>query len=250
MTPPDRPRRALVTGADAGIGAAIADALVDAGHDLALHHLGAGQGAAQVASRAAAAGRRATVHEADFADPHAVERLAAAALAEEPVDVLVSNVAVQVMQDWAAVDADAADLQWRVNLRAPLALMQRLVPEMARRGWGRVILVGSVQQVRPHPQMIIYAGLKSAQENMVRNLARQVAREGVTVNAVAPGVIETDRTRAALSDPAELAAVRAQIPMGRIGEPADVAGLVAFLASDAARYLTGQSILVDGGIST
>ena len=238
-----------MTGADAGIGAAIAQALSETGHDLILHHLGGGEGVARVAFRAAATDRRASLHEADFADPAAVARLARAVLAEGPVDVLVSNVAVQVMEDWTAVGADAADLQWRVNFRAPLALAQALVPEMARRGWGRVVLVGSVQQVRPHPQMIVYAALKSAQENMVRNLARQVAGRGVTVNAVAPGVIETERTRAAFSDPSELAAVRAQIPMGRVGAPGDVSGLVAFLVSDSARYLTGQSILVDGGMS-
>ena len=156
---------------------------------------------------------------------------------------------MQIPSPWHAIRAEDADRHWRVNCAAPLRLIQALVPGMRDRGWGRVLMIGSVQQARPHPEMLVYAALKSAQENMVRNLAKQAARSGVTVNAVAPGVVATDRTRSALAAPEDHAAVVATIPAGFVAEPEDIAGLCAFLAGPGARYVTGQTIIVDGGMS-
>ena len=239
-------RRALVTGANSGIGAAIAEALARCGADVALHHWGNAAGAQAVAGRIATYGRRASIHEGDFGKEGAAARLAEETSQGGDVDILVSNVAIQTMEAWDEITLATADLQWRVNYLAPLMLAQALIPPMAARGWGRAIFVGSVQQARPHPQMLVYASLKSAQENMVRSLGAQVAARGITVNMLAPGVIETDRTRPHLD--AHRGDITRAIPVGFVGQPEDVSGLAVFLATDAARYLTGQSIFVDGGM--
>ena len=119
---------------------------------------------------------------------------------------------------------------------------------MVARGWGRIVTLGSVQQVRLHPEMIVYAATKAAQANMVRNLARQFAASGVTVNNLAPGVFATDRNADALADPDYRSKVLAAIPAGIIAEPVDIAGAALLLCSDAGRYLTGADIPVDGGL--
>jgi NAD(P)-dependent dehydrogenase (short-subunit alcohol dehydrogenase family) len=120
---------------------------------------------------------------------------------------------------------------------------------MQKQAWGRIITVGSVQQRKPHKDMLVYAASKAAQENMVRNLAKQLAPCGVTVNNVAPGVIETPRNSEALSDKEYAKQVLNGIPVGYAGAPQDCNGLILMLCSDAGRYITGADILIDGGMS-
>ena len=120
---------------------------------------------------------------------------------------------------------------------------------MIERNWGRILTVGSVQEAKPHPDMVIYSALKAAQTLMVQNLAKQFAPHGVTINNLAPGVINTDRARARLTDPAYVNKVLSWIPAGHIGEAEDCAGAALLLCSDAGRYITGQSLFVDGGMS-
>ena len=132
------------------------------------------------------------------------------------------------------------------NCRASLQLLQRYVPAMQARGWGRILTVGSVQEVKPHPEMIAYAASKAAQRMLALALAPQLAPFGVTINNLA-GVIDTDRNAAALADPAYVQRLMGQIPAGFVGQPQDCAGLALLLCSDAGRYITGQSIYVDGG---
>ena len=120
---------------------------------------------------------------------------------------------------------------------------------MKRQGFGRIITIGSVQEAKPHPDMLIYSASKAAQENMMRSLSLQLAKDKITVNNVAPGVIYTDRNVDALSDPEYAKKVTDSIPLGYYGEPRDVAGIVSFLCSEEGRYITGQSIYVDGGKS-
>ena len=132
-----------------------------------------------------------------------------------------------------------------VNLRTPLELLQSLVPPMAERGWGRVLTIGSVQQMRPHPKMMVYAGTKAAQWNWMRNLARQFGGKGVTVNNLAPGAILTARNRAQMA--VEGAALVERIPAGRLGHPHDLRGAAALLCSDAGAYINGVNLYVDGG---
>ena len=120
---------------------------------------------------------------------------------------------------------------------------------MQEKKWGRIITIGSVQEKKPHPNMLVYSASKAAQSNMVHSLSLQLAKDGITVNNVAPGVIYTDRNVEALSDAAYAEKVKNLIPVGFYGEPWDCAGIVKLLCSEQGRYITGQSIYVDGGKS-
>jgi len=127
-------------------------------------------------------------------------------------------------------------------------LIQKYAPYMQSKRWGRIITVGSVQQQKPHKDMLIYAASKSAQENMARNLAKQLAPFGITVNNVAPGVIETPRNERALADEAYAKQIMDGIPCGHTGVPTDCSGLVLLLCSEEGRYITGDDIYIDGGM--
>jgi NAD(P)-dependent dehydrogenase (short-subunit alcohol dehydrogenase family) len=120
---------------------------------------------------------------------------------------------------------------------------------MIERKWGRILTIGSVQEAVPHPDMLVYSALKAAQTLMVRNLAKQFAPHGVTINNLAPGVIDTDRSRIRLTEAAYLEKVLCKIPASYIGEADDCAGAALLLCSDAGRYISGQNLFVDGGMS-
>ncbi|GAB5375748.1 MAG: SDR family oxidoreductase [Acuticoccus sp.] len=242
-------RTALVTGANAGIGRAIALALGEAGADILVHHHGEPESAEATRAAIAASGRRATVLPADFAEDGASAALADAALAQGAVDILVSNAAIEVRRPWGEADRAHLERHAAVNLAALLDLCAALVPAMAARKFGRVIAIGSVLAARPRAETIAYAAMKSAQATAIRALAREAAADGVTMNVVSPGAIVTERTEARYADPAFYAAVASKIPAGRPGRPQEIAGLVAFIASDAAAYITGADIPVDGGWS-
>jgi NAD(P)-dependent dehydrogenase (short-subunit alcohol dehydrogenase family) len=243
--PPHRRRTALVTGSTEGIGRAIAMRLARQGHEVVLHGVADDAHAREAFATLGAGAGDVRVIAADLADPAAVERLIAEAGA---VDVLVLNAAVQVRQPLAEVDHAAIDLQVAVNLTASVRMLQAVLPRMRGQRWGRIVAIGSVQQRHPNPEMAIYAALKCAQSNLMRNVARQVAADGVTVNLVSPGVIRTRRNEAALADEAYARRVMARVPAGAFGAPDDVAGIVAFLCSDDARYITGADMPVDGGM--
>ena len=132
----------------------------------------------------------------------------------------------------------------QVNFFATVRMFQRCYPKMKAQKWGRLIVVGSVQERRPHPEMIGYSASKGAQENLVRSVARQVASEGITVNNICPG----DRNKECLADPVYGPKVTAAIPMHDYARPEDAAGTALLLASDAGRYITGATIVVDGGL--
>lgn len=190
--------------------------------------------------------KNAVYHSVDISAHGAPERLIAAT---GPLDILVSSVAIQHAQPLGGITDEAMDDQFAVNFRSVVGLIQAVLPAMRDKRWGRIVTIGSVQERRPHRDILVYAALKSAQENFVRNLARQVASEGVTVNNVAPGVIATQRNAEALADPVYAADVMARIPAGRFGTPEDVAGAVLMPCSDAGAYVTGTTLLVDGGMS-
>lgn len=243
-------RRALVTGAAAGMGRAIALALAEFGAAVAVNDLTA-TACAPVVSAAQAFGAHAASVPEELGPPGSGARLvdAAEAALGGAVDILVSAVAVQRRLPWTAVDAAEFDRTVRINLAAALELFQRVGPGMAERGWGRIVTVGSVQQARPSPEMIVYAATKAAQMNMVLNLARQLAPRGVTVNNLAPGIFATPRNEDVLQDPRQRAAAEALVPLGRIAAPIEVAGAALLLCSDAGSYITGADIAVDGGMS-
>jgi glucose 1-dehydrogenase len=243
-------RKALVTGSSRGIGAAIAGALAKAGADVILHCRRRTETAEQTLAEVKKLGRQATLLEADMGSEADAKRLCAQAVeAFGGIDILVSNVAIQQRLAWDDLTSDVFDQQIRTNLKAALILIQELAPAMIENKWGRIVCVGSVQEACPHPEMMVYAAAKCAQTSMVRNLAKTFAPHGVTVNNLAPGAIYTDRNIESLSDQTYKERVLQRIPCGYIGEPKDCAGAAVLLCSNASRYITGQSIFADGGMS-
>ena len=241
-------RTALVTGARREIGRAIATALAGAGARLAIHHADTAEEAADadaVVREIEKGGGAARAFCQDFSLDDAGHRLAAAVTAWSPVDILVLNASIELPEAYQDITRQRFDKQITVNLRSPLELLQDLVPPMAARGWGRVVTIGSVQQVRPHPQMMVYAGAKAAQLNWAWNLARQYGGQGVTVNNLAPGAILTARNRVQMQTEGEALAQR--IPAGRLGTPDDLVGAALLLCSDAGTYINGANLYVDGG---
>jgi len=242
-------RIALVTGARREIGRAIAIALAAQGARVAIHHTGSAEetrDAEGVVAEIRAGGAQATAFAADFAADGAAERLASDVLAAfGRLDILVFNASIEILESWQTIGRATFDTQIQVNLWATLALVQALVPGMVERRWGRVVTIGSIQQEQPHPQMLVYAGSKSAQHNWAINLARQLGGSGITVNNLAPGVIATARNREQLArDGGQLVA---RVPVGRVGRPADLVGAALLLCSDAGAYIHGANLLVDGG---
>jgi NAD(P)-dependent dehydrogenase (short-subunit alcohol dehydrogenase family) len=241
-------RTALVTGARREIGRAIALALAGAGARLAIHHAGTAEESADadaVVREIEQGGGTARSFGQDFGEDDSGHRLAAAVTAWAAVDILVLNASIELPEAYQDVTRERFDKQIAVNLRSPLELLQDLVPAMAARGWGRVVTIGSVQQVRPHPQMIVYAGTKAAQLNWAWNLARQFGGRGVTVNNLAPGAILTARNRTQMATEGE--ALVQRIPAGRLGQPDDLAGAALLLCSEAGAYINGVDLYVDGG---
>ena len=185
----------------------------------------------------------------DLAEPGAAGRIVRAATAAVGApDILVANASVQIRQPWLEVTPEEALLQMQVNFHATFQLIQAAYPSMRTQGWGRIVSVGSVQELRPHVEMPIYAASKSALENLVRNLAKLVGPDGVTVNNLCPGVFATDRHADVLSTPDYAEQVRVRIPVRDFAEPRDAAGAALLLCSEAGRYITGTTIRVDGGM--
>jgi NAD(P)-dependent dehydrogenase (short-subunit alcohol dehydrogenase family) len=242
-------RRALVTGGRRGLGRAIAQALVRAGAAVAISHEGEAD-AAEAAATAAAIGAAAAL-PADLADPAAPAALVAAAAAAlgGPLGILVCNAAFEQRVPLEAIDPLEADRHWAVNVRGSLELVRAALPGLRHAGQGRVLLLGSVQQWRPNPHQLAYAASKAAIGNLGRNLARQLAPEGIAVNILCPGAIETEGNAAALSDPAYRRRVEERIPAGRLGQAEEVAQAALFLCSPAASYIYGAELLVDGGLA-
>lgn len=239
-------KKALVTGSSRGIGRAIAIKLAKDGYDIILHYAGNEKKAKETELMIKENGGNVTVIKADLCDINAVK-----ALAEKmgDIDVLVLNASLQYRNKWENITLDETKNQLTCNFVASLMLIQSAVPYMKKQKWGRIVTIGSVQEAKPHPDMLVYSASKAAQTNMVKSLSLQLAGDGITVNNVAPGVIYTDRNVDALSDPEYAKKVTDSIPVGFYGEPEDCAGIVSLLCSNEGRYITGQNIFVDGGKS-
>ena len=238
-----------MTGASRGIGRAIAIGLAEAGADVMVHYQNAAEAAKDCARAIESAGRRAWIVSADFSRAGSGTALARQALGMVPqLDILVLNAGGGLRQAFVDVTAEGFLAQAHANFLAGFELLQACLPPMAARGWGRVVTIGSVQQVRPNPALSVYAAMKSAQLNLVVNLAKQYARHSVTVNNVAPGMIATDATAPQLAQEATRAAILDEIPARSIGEPVDCVGPVVMLCSEAGRYVTGVDLFVDGGM--
>ena len=239
-------KRALVTGSSRGIGRAIALALAEDGFEIVLHCAGNVAKAQEVKAIIEGNGGRATIIQADLCKLEDTARLAQEA---GDVDVLVLNASLQIRNSWSTIPTEDCLQQLNCNFVSSLMLIQSLTPHMQKNKWGRIVTIGSVQEQKPHPDMLVYSASKAAQTNMVQSLSLQLAKDGITVNNVAPGVIYTDRNVEALSDEAYAEKVKSLIPVGFYGEPEDCAAMVKLLCSQQGRYINGQSIYVDGGKS-
>ena len=238
-------RTALVTGSSRGIGRAVGLLLAKLGARVIFH---GSRESEKLASAVAEAGNGATSVAADLEKPDEVEKLAQTLSGSRPApDILVLNASVQSYTTLADGDGAEFSRMFRANVESSLVLLRKLVPAMREKRFGRVIFVGSINGVRPAGRLAIYGATKAALMNVARTAAAENASFGITVNTILPGVIDTDRNAEKLSDAAFAETLRARIPMHRFGTPEDCAGIVAFLASEDAAYITGAEIPVDGG---
>lgn len=240
-------RVALVTGASRGLGAAMAEALAEAGHRVAVNYFSNGERAERMCAEWRTRGLRAEAFGADVRDEAEVGRLVRAVEDRMgPVEVLVVNATGH--QPMLSVEEQTWQSyldQMEFFVKSPLLLLQAVLPGMRARGWGRVIQIGSEVVELGNPRFANYVAAKAAQLGQTRSWARELGPAGVTVNLVAPGWIPTERSLEATE--AEMREYVAGVPLGRMGEAAEVGRVVAFLASDAASFVNGQKVAVNGG---
>jgi NAD(P)-dependent dehydrogenase (short-subunit alcohol dehydrogenase family) len=240
-------KRALVTGASRGIGAAIALALAAKGADVAITYERSADRAAEVVRSIEAKGRKGMAIQADSADPAAVKRsVDEAAAGLGGLDILVNNAGIALYADIADIGVETIDALLAVNVRSPMLAAQAAIPHLKQ--GGRIVTIGSAGAERiVGDGTTAYYTTKSALHSFTRGLARELGSRDITVNLVQPGSTDTDMNPAngEYSD-----FQRSISPLGRYGEPDDVAAAVAFLATPAARHITGTIMTVDGGQTT
>ena len=249
MVQSETPRRAaLVTGGARGIGRAACLALAAEGMDIAVNYAGSAAAAEQTAADCRALGVQAVALQADVRRPEACKQLVEdAAAAFGRLDVLVNNAGVtadKLLLQMTEADFDAVI---ETNLKGPFFCTKAAARLMMRQRYGRIISVSSVVGLHGNAGQANYAASKAGLIGLTKSLARELASRGVTINAVAPGFIATDMT--AVLPEAVQAEMTKGIPLGRVGQPDDVANAVAFLAAEQSGYLTGQVLCVDGGMA-
>ncbi len=243
-------RNALVTGAGRGIGAAIALRLAADGADVVVNYLDDQDEAEGIRAQIEAMGRHSAALRADISNVAQAQRLMEEAItALSEIDILVNNAGIEKRAPFLDITPEQYQAQIAVDLSAPFFLTQAFVRQrVAARRPGSVINISSVHEDLPFPHFTAYCMAKGGLKMMMRNLAIELASCGIRVNNVAPGAIATPINRTLLSDPKLLKPLLANIPMGRMGQPDEVASVVSFLASDEASYITGTTIVVDGGL--
>jgi NAD(P)-dependent dehydrogenase (short-subunit alcohol dehydrogenase family) len=239
-------KTALVTGSSRGIGRAVAIRLAHDGYKVIVH---GAENISKANETKQIIERNGGVAEVIISDLTDIEKTRELCETVKETDVLILNASLQYRTPWQEISVEACYEQLNCNFVSSMMLIQAVAENMKQKGWGRIITIGSVQEAKPHPDMLVYSASKAAQTNMVKSLSVQLAKDGITVNNVAPGVIYTDRNVEALSDPEYAKKVTDSIPVGFYGEPEDCAGIVSLLCSDEGRYITGQNIFVDGGKS-
>jgi 3-oxoacyl-[acyl-carrier protein] reductase len=226
-----RKHRALVTGGSRGIGAAIVRALREDGIDVV------------------APGRE----ELDLSKPDSIDAFLSLYArgtggASGPIDILVNNAGINVINALEAIRPEDWSAMVQINLTAPMRLAQGLAPGMKAAGWGRIVNLSSVFSQVTKEKRAAYSATKSGLNGLTRTLAVELAPHSILVNAVGPGYVNTELTKQNNS-PSDIAKITETIPAGRLAEPVEIARLVAFLCSESNTYLTGQTLIADGGFS-
>lgn len=248
-------RVALVTGGSDGMGRAIALRLASEGADIVFQYLGAvdderglGSAASETEAAIGALGRQAVAIDIGLNDPSAPAAIVGAARdAFGRIDIVVSNVGIQHWRSLQDIDVAEAESEFRVNILIPLMLGQLCLPEMAERGWGRFVTVGSVTAQSGHTKLVSYAASKAAVANLAVSFAKLYAAQGVTVNNISPGLIETSRNSDRRRDPDNWRQLLDTHLMKRAGTVDEVAAAVSYLCSPEAGFVTGIDLPVSGG---
>lgn len=247
-------KRALITGAGTGIGREIALEFARQGADVVLHCSQSTEGAESAAHEIESLGRKAAVIKEDFNDVNAAERLANATFGFfGGVDCLVNNAGITLNRPFLMMTQEQLDTLLNVNFRTPYFLTQRVAGEMIKQGSGSICYLSSIHGLQGAPEHSAYAATKGAILGCMRSLAMELSYRGVRVNGIAPGWIMVENHAEAIADfSMEKSAedARNKVPVARYGVPADVAKMAAYLCSEDAGFITGQTFVVDGGTTT
>lgn len=239
-------RTALVTGGMGGLGEAIARALSYAGHTVLVTHSRSDEAAATWLAKEAAAGYTFTSYGVDVADWESCKRMAERIAADDHVvDILVNNAGITRDATFRKLDKSSWDAVLRTNLDSAFNVTKPFIDGMVERGWGRVINISSINGSKGQFGQTNYSAAKAGLHGFTKALAQEMARKGVTVNTVSPGYLETPMVTAMHTQVVQN--IVEGIPIGRLGKPAEIASLVAFIASDAAAFMTGSNVAMNGG---
>jgi glucose 1-dehydrogenase len=242
---------ALVTGSSQGIGAAIAVRLAQEGADIIVNYHSHPETADAVKDQITALGRRAISVGGDLGAVASVNQLIADSIAGlGQIDILVNNAGVEKNASFWDVTEKDYDFVLNTNLKGPFFATQAFVKHLqGRKAPGKIINISSVHEDLPFPHFTAYCASKGGLKMMTRNLSIELAPFGITINNIAPGAIETPINTALLNDPVKLKGLLDNIPLARLGKPNDVSSAVAFLASSDADYITGTTLVIDGGLT-
>ncbi len=244
-------KRVLVTGSGTGIGQGVALDFCREGADVVFHYSHSRDGALAAVEQARREGAaKVTAVAADFCQPDAAARLGREAIDFlGGLDVLVNNASITMNRNFEQVTPEQFDTLYNVNIRAMFFLTQAVVPSMRRQGGGVVINVSSIHAFEGYQEHTVYAGTKGAIVAFTRVLAVELGPLGIRVNGIAPGAVEVENHHKIFPD-YDRDAFGRMLPCGFVGQPADIAKVAVFLASDDARYIVGQTLIVDGGTTS